>query len=277
MKIYAFADESSSLIKGQINALKRNHLDGLEIRDVEGTNISKISEEKAKEIKNSFDEEGLEIWSIGSPIGKVDIKTYDFNTHIETFKHTLEIAKILDAKNIRIFSFYTPKGENIDDYKDEIIDRLGTFLNIASRYELDLCHENEKGIFGEDDKHCKMILDALPELKGIFDPANFVQCNVDTIKAWEMLKSRIKYLHIKDCIKGGNVVPAGKGDGNLPYIIKDFEKLGGDHLTIEPHLSLFDGLATLEREGEKSNIGNFVYSSKEEAFDEACNALKKLI
>lgn len=48
IKIYAFADEADTNIDGQIKALLRNELDGLEIRGVDGINISEISVEKAK-------------------------------------------------------------------------------------------------------------------------------------------------------------------------------------------------------------------------------------
>lgn len=276
MKIYAFADESSSLLDGQIDALKRNGLDGLEIRNVEGTNVSEISESKAKEIKNRLSGEGLKVWSVGSPIGKIKI-TDDFDKHLEVFKHTLSVAEALGAENIRLFSFYVSKDDNYDDYKNEVIDRLGTFLEISSGSGIDICHENEKGIFGDNFERCKIILDALPQLKGIFDPANFVQCGVETLSAWNGLKNRIKYLHIKDCLKSGNVVPAGCGDGNLKQILDDFKSLGGNALTIEPHLSVFKGLEALENEGERSNIGEYKYESNEAAFDAACNALKNLL
>ena len=42
MKIYAFADEASANIDEQIKAMKENKLDGLEIRNVDGVNISGI-------------------------------------------------------------------------------------------------------------------------------------------------------------------------------------------------------------------------------------------
>ena len=40
---------------------------------------------------------------------------------------------------------------------------------------------------------------------------------------------------------------------------------------------VFDGLAALEREGETSNVGKYVYSSNDEAFDAACTALKEIL
>lgn len=43
LRIFAFADEASSQIDGQIAALRRNGLQGLEIRNVDGQNVSDIS------------------------------------------------------------------------------------------------------------------------------------------------------------------------------------------------------------------------------------------
>ena len=42
-QIFAFADEASPLIDGQIVAMQRNQLQGLEIRNVDGENVSAIS------------------------------------------------------------------------------------------------------------------------------------------------------------------------------------------------------------------------------------------
>ena len=66
----------------------------------------------------------------------------------------------------------------------------------------------------------------MPELKGIFDPANFIQCGQDTLEAWEMLHPYIKYLHIKDAKADGMVVPAGAGIGQLKTILDDFRAKG---------------------------------------------------
>lgn len=275
-KIYAFADEASPMIDAQITAMKRNGLDGLEIRNVDGTNVSEISTAKATEVIKKLEDNGLSVWSVGSPIGKTNI-CGDFNADLESFKHTLEIAHILKAENIRIFSFYMPHDKEPSDFRNEVIDRLGKFVEIASGSGITLCHENEKGIYGDNAERCLDIFKALPQIKGIFDPANFVQCGVDTLKAWDMLGSYIKYMHIKDSMPDGYVVPAGNGAGNVKEIVRKFTDNGGTSFTIEPHLAVFDGLLGLEREGETSNVGKFVYKSNDEAFDVACDTFKKLM
>lgn len=277
MRIFAFADEASERIDEQITAMKENGLDGLEIRNADGVNVSDISDSKAHEIKHKLDDAGLKVWSIGSPIGKIDIEKDDFLIHTEKFKRTLEIADILGAENIRLFSFYTP-SETRNDYLQKVVERLSVFADIAKGSAVTLCHENEKGIFGDVPERCVLLHKALPEIKAVFDPANYIQCAVDTEKAWEMLKPFVKYLHIKDALKDGSVVPAGKGVGNIKMILDDYVSMGGKAVTVEPHLTVFSGLDKLENEGKKSVVGSvYRYPDNRSAFDAAVSSLKELL
>lgn len=277
VNIYAFADEASSEIDKQILSMKKNGIKGLEIRNVDGVNVSDISDSKAKEVRKKLDDAGLITWSIGSPIGKIDIEKNDFKLHVEKFKRTLEIAEILDCRNLRMFSFFIPKDKNPNEYKNEIIDRLGVFCDIAKETPVELCHENEKGIYGDNAERCLEILKQFPQIKGVFDPANFVQCKQDTVEAWNMLGAYIKYVHIKDALSDMSVVPAGKGEGNVEFIIDEYMKNGGKDFTIEPHLAVFDGFGDLEINSEEKSRLIYSYSSNEEAFDAAVNAFKSII
>lgn len=275
-RLYAFADEASKEIDGQIRAMLRNGLKGLEIRGVDGVNVSKITLEKAKEVRQKLDDNGLITWSIGSPIGKLKLDE-DFQAHLDTFRHTLEVADILGAKNLRMFSFYMPKGEDPTPYRHQVIDQLGQLIEVGAPSGINLCHENEKGIYGDIADRCLEIHQTFPQLKGIFDPANYVQCGQDTWEGWQMLAPYIKYLHIKDALADGSIVPSGHGIGNVAKIVAAFAQQGGDALSVEPHLTVFDGLAKLEENGDVSKIGKFVFASADDAFDAACNALKNLL
>lgn len=278
VNIFAFADEAGERIDAQIVAMQRNGLQGLEIRNVDGENVSKISLEKAREVRAKLDDVGLITWSIGSPIGKIDIETGDFAAHMDTLRHTLEVANILDAKNLRMFSFFIPKGKNPEDYKDEVFERLAKMVEAAEDSGVALCHENEKGIYGDMAVRCLEILKAFPQIKGVFDPANFIQCGQDTLEGWKMLKDYIHYMHIKDAMADGSVVPSGHGAGNVKTIAADFIAAGGRDFTIEPHLKTFKGLSDLERAGEASKVGHkFIYDSADAAFDAACSAFKAIV
>ncbi len=277
IKIFAFADEASANIDGQIAAMKRNSLAGLEIRGVDGENIADITKEKALEVRKKLDAEGLITWSIGSPIGKIDIKD-NFAPHLEKFKRLLEITEILGAKNIRLFSFFMPDGENADIYEDEVLERLSALVDASNGLDVALCHENEKGIFGDTAERCLRLHKAIAKLSSVFDPANFVQCGEDTIKAWEKLSPYVRYVHVKDALREGDIVPAGSGDGNIPYIAKSFINAGGRFFTMEPHLAVFDGLAGLEKDGKTSEVGKkYIFKDNDEAFDAACVAFAKII
>lgn len=273
--IFAFADEADSSIDGQIRAMLRNGLDGLEIRGVDGASVSAISLEKAREVRKKLDDNGLITWSIGSPIGKISVDA-DFKAHTEVFRHVLEIADVLGAKNLRMFSFYTPAGQNPDNYRNLIIDQLGQLLDIARGSGVALCHENEKGIYGDISERCLVLHKALPELRGVFDPSNYVQCGDDTLRGWARLKPYIHYLHIKDALSDGSVVPAGCGTGNVAFIVQDYLRSGGSAMTVEPHLTVFEGLHTLEPADAK-HVGGYAYASKDIAFDAACDALKTIL
>ena len=276
IRLFAFADEAGRELETQIAAMQKNKLQGLEIRSVGGENISDISYKKAKEIREKMDAAGLLVYSIGSPIGKIDLLKDDYSAHLEKFRHCLELADILGAKHFRLFSFYTPEGETPEEYRDIAFERLEDLVEIAKGSDVILCHENEKGIFGDIAKRCLEIHRAFPEIRAVFDPANFVQVGQDTNEAWDMLSPYVEYLHIKDALSDGSVVPSGEGEGNVKRIVKEYLAAGGRNMTVEPHLAVFDGLSSLEKTGGKLK-NKYVFASNEQAFKCACDAIKTLI
>lgn len=276
IKVFAFADEASGRVDGQIAAMVRNGLSGMEIRGVDGQNIADITVEKAKEVRRKLDDAGLKVWSMGSPIGKIGITSDDFSAHLEKLRHVLTLADVLGAENVRMFSFYVPDGKAAE-YRARVMDQVGQMVEAAKGTGIKLCHENEKGIYGDIANRCHDLLTAFPELEGVFDPANFIQCGQDTMDAWKLLKSRIRYLHIKDALADGKVVPAGKGIGHVKEILDDFRMMGGTAVSIEPHLSVFDGLKELEQADNRTAVDQYCYGSSDEAFDAACTALKALL
>ena len=82
LHIFAFADEASPDMTGQIAAMQRNGISLLEIRGVNGVNVSKISDRTAREVKRQLDDAGISVWSMGSPIGKHKLEA-KFEEHLE--------------------------------------------------------------------------------------------------------------------------------------------------------------------------------------------------
>lgn len=246
----AFADEIDPMLAKQMDVLDQYGIKHIEMRGVNGKNLVQYSLEEVRELKRQLDARGFSISSIGSPIGKIKISD-DFAPHLELFRHTIQIAKILKTQYIRMFSFYIPEGESPDLYRDEVMDRWSRFIKAAEDTGLTLLHENEKGIYGDTAERCLDLLDTMncSYMKAVFDPANFVQCNVKTYpEAFNMLKEHIVYMHIKDALyKDHSVVPSGFGDGRLKDILAELRNMGFmGFLSLEPHLADFAGFAALE-------------------------------
>ncbi len=263
-RLAAFADEAASDLAGQIAAMQENGVELLEIRGVDGQNIDNISPEKARSIRKMLDFSGIGVWSLGSPFGKIGIND-DFEPHLESFKRSLELANILGAEHIRLFSFYGTADI------DPVLERLNAFIEAAKGTDIVLCHENEKGIYGDTAAKCLKLHKELQQLRAVFDPANYIQCGQNTKEAWELLSPYVEYMHIKDALADGTVVPAGKGSGELPWLLSQYK---GEVLTVEPHLSVFEGFDKLEAE-QKTQM-RYTYPDSRTAFTAAVNALKEI-
>ncbi len=275
--ISGFSDEIDSDIKVQFEHLNKLGIKYFEPRGINGTNISALTLDEAKQLKETMDKYGINASSIGSPIGKIGIKD-EFEPHLEKLAHTIEIAKILGTKYIRVFSFFIPKEDDPAIYRDEVMARMKAMTALAGREGVILLHENEKDIYGDIAVRCKDILDTVDSdnLRAVFDPANFVQCDQVTYPdAYEMLKDHVVYMHIKDALfADSSVVPAGHGDGRVRDILQALSDRDYDgFLSLEPHLGSFDGLGDLEVGDEmlsltKSDAGKFTL---------AYNSLKKIL
>jgi sugar phosphate isomerase/epimerase len=246
----AFADEIDSDLQKQMDVLDKHGIKFIEMRGVNGKLLVHYNLEEVKEIKNQLDARGFKLSAIGSPLGKIKI-TDDFEPHLELFKHTLEIAKIMECKYIRMFSFFMPKEDHPSNYRDEVINRWRSFIKEAEGSGVLLLHENESGIYGDTPERCLDLLETLncDYFKGIFDFANFVQCNARCYPdGFELLKEHIVYVHIKDAVYSDHhVVPAGLGDGNVVEILKELHSSGYEgFLSLEPHLWDYSDFSSLE-------------------------------
>lgn len=274
--ITGFADEIDENLSVQLDVLNQLGIEYLEMRGVDGKNVSSYTPEEMKNVKKRLDDSGIKVSSVGSPIGKISI-TDDFDEHLASFKNTLELAKILETDYIRLFSFYLPEGENIANYRDEVLSRINVFVKTAKGSGITLLHENEKGIYGATAAGCLDIFESIGSdtLRAVFDPANFIlEQEITYPKAYEMLKPYIEYFHIKDAKYTGEIVPSGMGDGKISEILTDAAQSGfNGFLSLEPHLGSFKGLELLE----KTDLSKKLPQGGAQTFTIAYNALREVI
>ena len=265
----------------QFQVLNKLKIQYFEPRGIDGKNISELSEEEILKLKEKMKYYGIKVSSIGSPIGKVRLDA-PFDSHFELFKKVVGIAKSLEAKYIRTFSFFHDGGDVwTEEERAEVLARLRKMIDYARENDVILLHENEKDIYGDTADRCADLMRELycDHFKAVFDPANFVQCRQDTKYAYEILKDYIEYMHIKDaCFTDKRVVPAGVGDGNVEYVLKQlFDNGYQGYLSLEPHLGSFEGLADLELDDKMLNLPKSGEGTFTLAYRALCEVLEKVL
>ena len=271
----AFADEAGSTLDEQISALKENGIGYIEPRNIGGKPILTLTEEELTDVKRALDENGIKVNSLGSPIGKYPIGD-DFDTHLIDFEKALRACEILGTHNMRMFSFFVDQ-DALKENRDEVIHRLRVMTEMAKKRDIRLCHENESAIYGQMPDEVRDILSSVPDLYGIFDPANYRMNNADVIDGIKATLINLAYLHIKDAIYDLQmIVPAGEGEGKIGEII-DIVNDSTDalvYLTLEPHLHMFDAYKLIDEHALK---GKYIFNNNREAFDCAVSALETVL
>ena len=267
IKLCAFSDEADGSLQGQIKALKRNGISYTELRNINGKNVLDFTLDEAREYQKTFEENGISVWSIGSPLGKIDIDC-DFDEYQKNVEHICKLANIFKTDKIRMFSFF-----NAFEKKEKVFDYLAKMVEIGKKYGVYMYHENEKHIYGDIAERVQEIMQNVDGLKYIYDPANYLQCGQDANLTLDMFMDKTDYFHIKDVISATQeIVPAGYGDGKIDELIKRLDR--DCVFTLEPHLTVFNGYSSIDSTELKNK---FTYASANEAFDDAVNSIKKLL
>jgi sugar phosphate isomerase/epimerase len=236
-----FVDEISPDFTEQCRVAAGLGLKYVELRSAWDVNILDLKSEQLTVMKETLAGYGLQVSSIGSPIGKIFIDE-PFPPHLDRMRHAAEIAQFFDAPYIRIFSFFLRPGADPADHRDEVIGRMRALTRIAEDVDLILLHENEKEIYGDVPSRCLDIVRSVgsPHLRLAWDPANFVQVGVRPYTdGYAILRPHVEYVQIKDALAAdGTVVTAGKGDGEVARTIRALRHDGFDgFFSLEPHLS----------------------------------------
>jgi sugar phosphate isomerase/epimerase len=259
-KLSAFADEIAIDLATQLDFLVRNEVPYIELRRVNGTAVLDLTAREARSVAKQAKDRGVGFSAIGSPIGKAPLDG-PFGEQMDALKKAMELAAIVEAPYIRIFSYWIPEGEDHASHRSEVIDRLHAFVKETEGAPVTLGLENEKGTFADTGSHTLDLHRSINSeaMKAVFDFSNFVQCGERPYaENWPELRPYLGYFHVKDSVlENVQIVPAGQGDGDIARILAEVDLAGEDcYLSIEHHL--------------KEGFGE----SKSENFEIAAAALK---
>jgi len=242
-KLSAFADEVTENFLEQVKYLAGERVGYIEPRFINKKNIMDLSKDELNEAKKMIQDHGLKVSAIGSPIGKVKLNE-PFGPHLDKFKHAVDLALFFETPYIRMFSYYAPEGRNIDDYRDQVMERMAAKVDVLKDVDVTMVHENEANIYGHTAENCVDLIETInsPKLRLVYDPANFVWGekildNVET--CWPVMKPYVVHIHIKDWKLGAKDVGSipGEGDGQIKELLAELAAINYNGcLTMEPHL-----------------------------------------
>lgn len=242
-KLSAFADEVTDDFLEQVKYLAGEGVGYIEPRFINKKNIMDLTKDDLSEAKKMIQDHGLKVSAIGSPIGKVKLDE-PFEPHLDKFKHAVDLALFFETPFIRMFSYYAPEGQNIDDYRDEVMERMAAKVEVLNDVNVTMVHENEANIYGHTAENCVDLIETInsPKLRLVYDPANFVwgeKITNNVESCWPLMKPYVVHVHIKDWKLGAKDVGSipGEGDGQIEELLAELAAINYDGcLTMEPHL-----------------------------------------
>ena len=131
-KLSAFADEVTDDFSGQVRYLASEGISYIEPRFINKKNIMDLTKNELSDTRKMLRDFGLNVSAIGSPIGKVKLDE-PFGPHLDKFKHAIDLAVFFNTPYIRMFSYYAPQDKIIDDYRDEVLERMAKKADLLSR------------------------------------------------------------------------------------------------------------------------------------------------
>jgi Xylose isomerase-like TIM barrel. len=282
----AFADEAANRKTAieQMAALSALGLKYYSPRfvDVTGSgqvkHVVELSDDELSQLAKIHAEYGMSVTSIGSRIGKIKLLDKEDGSHNKyvpfddymkgEVANTIRAALALDAKLIRGFSFYQPKGEAPEGYIDQAVELIGKVADEFARHNIVYGLEVEANLIGQNGRTLAELARKLnrENLVVIYDGGNLSSQNMTPVQCFEeyvAMRDYIGWIHIKDYKidptlewKGyvdeerlKNFVPANIGDSGHEAILRDFREhipqaaarmqkfgLPGTFLELEPHL-----------------------------------------
>ena len=122
-------------------------------------NVMKLTKSEITKLRHLEDEYGMNVASIGSPIGKVKLRDVDdgtsnqfvpFDRYLDKeVSRACELAHAFETKLIRGFSFYHPKGSDPWEHVAQAADQLGQIAEACHRSDLTFGLEIEANLVGQ--------------------------------------------------------------------------------------------------------------------------------
>lgn len=240
------SDEAGKSIDIQVMAHKELGWDHLELRNVDGENITQLHDDKFTQIEECIKSVGMQVSCFGSAIANwARPITSDPEADYADLRRAIPRMHRLGTPFIRIMSYPNDPDNPLPEaeWRKESIKRVKEFARIAESEGIILAHENCSGWGGDSAENSLELLAEVdsPALKVVYDTGNPVTYGQDAWEYYQKVHDAICYVHIKDAKRtnGQDIYTyCGEGEGYVKETIADLLKNGYDGgFSIEPHLA----------------------------------------
>jgi sugar phosphate isomerase/epimerase len=257
MFITGFTDEASPSIDRQIEMCRRLGWNRIDLRAVDGVNITNLSDSAFEEVHEKLASAGIQAVSFGSEIANWSRSIDDpLEFDLREIERAIPRMRRMGVELIRIMSYRAPKGPVGSDPQLErnIVHRLKEIVRRAEEGGIVCVHENCETWGGQSPEHTVYLLEQIdsPAFQLVFDTGNpFATldhrgtppfAHQSTLDFYRKVKEAVRYVHIKDGrIVAGEVQYSfpGEGDGEVPQLLSQLKKDGyAAGVSIEPHVAV---------------------------------------
>ena len=240
------SDEAGQDIDTQIRAHKELGWEHLELRVIDGTNLTAVDEAVFDDVYRKVAAAEMKVSCFGSAIANwARPITCDPQIDIADLEQAIPRMHKFGTKLIRVMSYPNDEDNPVPEpeWRKEAIKRMKVLAKMAEDNGIILAHENCSGWGGLSAENSNILLGEVdsPALKAVFDTGNPVTYRQDSWEYYKTVYPDIVYVHIKDAkiVDGGEVYTyCGEGEGRVKEIVGDLLAKGYDGgISIEPHLA----------------------------------------
>ena len=254
--ISGFTDEVSDDLDVQIKALRELGWNYIDLRTVNGKNVSLLSDEEFARVHRKLEEHGITIACFGSTVANWGREVNsDLETDLEELRTSIRHMHTAGVKYIRIMSYKVSEPEPLGTpMEEQVITSIKQIVEIAEDNGVVCLHENCQTWGGQSHQHCLRLLDAVdsPALRLVYDTGNPVSMKdvsgidpyyyQDSYLFFDQVKEFVDYIHIKDAVVENDeprYMFPGEGGGRVREILKSVaEERPGIPISIEPHVAV---------------------------------------
>ncbi len=264
MFLSGISDEAGQDITAQIRAHRELGWKYLELRVVNGVNITGLSDQDFDVVFGAVMDAGMGVSCFSSAIANwARPITGDFSVDEADLARAIPRMHRFGTPFIRVMSYPNDPDFPLDEaaWRRESIRRMKLLARMAEDGGVVLVHENCSGWGGLSAENSNILLGEVdsPALKVVYDTGNPVTYGQDGWDYYRAVAHDIVYVHIKDARKidgKDHYCLCGDGDGYVKEILADLLYRGYDGgFSIEPHLE------AIIHTGQKADNADVLYQS----------------